>query len=352
MNLRALTALVVKDVKLFFANRFFAFVTLLGLVAYIVIFFLLPKEVDETLALGFYAPALPDEFVQELESEGLVLSMYASEQELKGAVLDGDEMVGIVLDQEFAQKLAMGEKPEAHIYYSAELPAELEDIYVLLLEELTYGLTGSTLDVEATEEIIGVDMAGQQLGVRQRMLPLLALMVLIIETLGLASLITTEIETGTLRALLTTPLRVEGLFLAKSVTGIGMAFIQAFLILAITGGLRQEPFLIVVALLVGSLLMTGAAFLIASLARDIMTVLAWGVLVLIILIIPGFNVLLPGVVSSWIKVIPTYYLVTPVYQVINLNAGWGDVGQPILILLAYSLVLYAIGVFAVRRRFA
>jgi ABC-2 type transport system permease protein len=352
MNPRALFAMLAKDVRLYFANRFFAFITILGLVFYILIFFLLPKEVDETLELAFYPPVLPQALMDILSEEGVVLATYESEQALKDAVAAGDELVGIALDPDFGLKIAGGEKPRVHIYYSAALPEELQGIYKLLVEELSFMLTGRTLDVDAEQEIIGMDMAGQQVGVRQRMLPLFAMFVLIIETLGLASLITTEIETGTLRAVLTTPLRVEGMFLAKSVTGIGLAFVQAIIILAVTGGLQREPASILVILLVGCLLMTGVSFLIASLARDLMSVMGWGVMMLIILIIPGINILLPGLVSNWIRVIPTYYLVTPVYQVINLGAGWGEVSRSVLILLAYSLGLYALGIFAVRRRFS
>ncbi len=64
MNISMLLALVRKDILLYFKNRFFALMTILGLVIYIVLFYLLPKSVDENIYLGWYAPSLPEEVSQ------------------------------------------------------------------------------------------------------------------------------------------------------------------------------------------------------------------------------------------------------------------------------------------------
>ena len=52
MNLQVVRTLVVKDITLFFRNRFFALVSGLGVVAYAAIFFLMPSTVDEELAIA------------------------------------------------------------------------------------------------------------------------------------------------------------------------------------------------------------------------------------------------------------------------------------------------------------
>ena len=52
-------ALVAKDFTLFFRNRFFAFVSVLGIVFYITIYFVLPSSVNEELDIGLYAPIIP-----------------------------------------------------------------------------------------------------------------------------------------------------------------------------------------------------------------------------------------------------------------------------------------------------
>ena len=57
MNLRTISALVNKDYRLYFRNRFFAIITILGIVVYLIIYFVMPKTVDENLEIGLHAPS-------------------------------------------------------------------------------------------------------------------------------------------------------------------------------------------------------------------------------------------------------------------------------------------------------
>jgi ABC-2 type transport system permease protein len=352
MNLRMFSALVMKDLSLYFKNRFFALVTALGLVFYLVVFFLLPATVDETLELGWYAPELPGGITQDLRAEGLLLNEYESDAALQQAVLAGDEPVGISLAEDFVRQLSAGEVPKVAIYFHSSLPDEFRSIYSLLMEELGFILAGQPLNLEVEEVMLGQDMVGQQVPPRQRMLPVLVVFILMIEAWGLASLISTEAETGTLRALLVTPLRVGGLFLSKGATGILMAFSQVAILLAVTGGFRHNPLLMVVVLLLGSLLVTGLSFLIASISRDMMSVLGWGMLAMIVLAIPSFNILLPGLASNWIKIIPSFYMVDSIYRVINFGSGWSQLSGSLLALLAFAVAFFGLGAAAMNRRLA
>jgi ABC-2 type transport system permease protein len=162
MNASILSALVVKDVQLFFKNRFFAFISVLGLVVYIIVFFLLPSSVDETLELGWAGPTLPDQVVSELVTGGVVFRNYADVEALQEAVLEGDEIVGVSLPQDFYTVLASGGKPQAQIYMRSSVPDEYRAAYTLLLEELGYQIAGMPLQVEAEDVMVGTDMAGQQ----------------------------------------------------------------------------------------------------------------------------------------------------------------------------------------------
>lgn len=351
MNWRILSTLILKDLKLYFKNRFFALITILGLVAYITIYFLMPNTVDETLEIGFYATDVPQIFQELLEEEGLVLEQMQTEDLLKEAVLANDVPVGFVLSDDFTAKIAAGEKAQVKVYFGSEMPEEFKDIYALFLEELSFAMTGNSLNINAIEETLGPDMAGAQIPPRDRMLPLFAVFVLMMETMGLASLIVSEVEAGTLQALLITPMRMDGLFVGKGIFGVGLAFIQTVIIVAVTGGLQHEPALILLTLLLGSMLATGIGFLIASVGKDMMSVMSWGVLAILVLTIPSLIVMFPGATSSWIKALPSYYLVDTVHQVINFGAGWGDVGGNLLALLAFSLAFLGLGVLVLRRRF-
>ncbi len=73
MNWQIISALVIKDLTLFFKNQFFAFVTVLSVVAYAGIYFIMPDIVDETLELALFAPSLPIAITNELQVDGLAL---------------------------------------------------------------------------------------------------------------------------------------------------------------------------------------------------------------------------------------------------------------------------------------
>lgn len=342
--------LVWKDIRLFFKNRFFALVSILGLVFYAVIFFALPNRVDETLELGWYGPSRLAEALVEYGEEGLILNTYPSDQALQEAVLAGDEAVGLALPDDFVQQIAQGGRPQAVVYLRSDVPEEYRSVYDLLVEEIGFMISGQELNLEVEEHILGPDMAGQQVPPRQRILPLMAVFMLMVETWGLAALITNEVERGTLRALMVTPLTVPELFLSKGAAGVLMAFGQVAILLGITGGLRREPLLIITALLLGALLVTGVSFLIASVSRDFMSVVASGMLAMIVLSIPGMNVLLPGLASGWIKAIPSYYLVDLLYRTINFGTGWAEQAANLAALLAFSLAIFGLGVVVFGRK--
>jgi len=351
MDWRIVRTLVVKDVTLYFRNRFFAFITILALVAYAVMYFLMPNAVDEEIEIGLYAPGMPSGFTAQLQEEGVILRAAASEEALKEAVGAGEYPVGVAFSADILEKLAAGQKDQVRIYFSPNFPDELKDAYAIVFEEIAFMLAGRPLNIEASGEVLGIDTAGAQIPPRDRMLPLFAVFVLLMETLGLASLISSEIEGRTIGALLITPMRVEGLFAGKGITGVGLAFVQAVILMTVTGGLDREPVLILAALLLGALLSTGIAFMIASVARDMLSVIGWGVLAIVALSVPALSVLLPGTISDWIKVIPSYYLVDTVHRAANFGIGWGEAGQNLLILLAFALAFLWLGVIVLRRKF-
>jgi ABC-2 type transport system permease protein len=350
MNLQMINTLVAKDLKLYFRNRFFALITVLALVFYVIIFFILPNNVEEILEIGIVADAIPAAFA-ELEDIGLALIPAPDDEALQAAMDDGEYNVGVSLSADFGQQLLAGDKPEMTVFYTPEFPEDLRAAYNIIFEELAFNMAGQPLTVDAEETVLGIDMAGQQVAFRWQILPLLVVAILMMETLGLASLISSEVEAGTLPALLITPLRVEGVFTAKTVVGVLLAFVQVTLLMGLTGGLSNEPLLVLTTLLLGSLMVTGLGFLLASVSRDMMSVLAWGILLIVILSIPAITIMLPNLISPWVRLIPSYYLVDTINQVVNFGAGWSDVAQNLLILLGISLAFLAVGVLALRRKF-
>ena len=349
MKLGIIGALVAKDFSLFFRNRFFALITVLGLVVYLVIYFVMPKSVNESLEIGLYAPVVLPAF-EQMQGEGLEIERVESEELLKEGVTEGQYVAGIALPADIMEGFVSGQKPKISVYFASDVPEETKDAVKVMIRELAYQQTGQALAIEVTEEILGPDLAGMQIPPRDRMRPLFAVLLIMTETFGLASLISEEVERRTINALLVTPVTVKELFTAKGITGVSLAFVQAALFMAIIGGMSRQPLIILATLLLGAVLVTGVGFIIAALGKGFMSVMAWGMVILIILFIPAFGVMFPGAVTGWVKAIPSYYLVDTVHQASNFGADWGDVWYNLLVLLGSDLALVWIGIMALRRR--
>ena len=355
MRWHAVGALIAKDLRLFFRNRFFAFITVLGLGMLIAIYLLMPRTLDETLTLGLYAPEggaqVLLELIEEEDAEGLEWRVVDSDAALRQAVLDDEVAAGIVWPADLLAENMAGRRPLVGLYLRADAPPEMRELMTVLVEGLSLALSDQPLQIEAQVEVLGPDLAGEAIPYRDRMLPLLAVVVLMIEIFGLASLLAEEIETGTVRALLTTPLSAGQLFAAKGVTSVLLSYSQAVLFMAAIGALARQPLILLVALLLGAVLVTGIGFLLAAGGRDMLSVVGLGTLALVLLSIPPFGIVFPGTLTGWARAIPSYYLAAVVHQAANLGAGWGQVWQPLLILLGFDLLLCWAGVVVLRRRF-
>jgi ABC-2 type transport system permease protein len=351
MNRRIITALLKKDLSLFLNNRFYLLITIVGIVFYIGIYFILPSGIDEKLSLAIHAPIMPPVFSQLLNQEGFDTRTYSDVAEMKNAVLDGDFAVAISLPADIMEVWEHGGKPEITVYYASTASAEIKDTFVVLIKELAYMQTGQNLNFNATYEILGPDMLGTQISLRDRLRPLLAVFILLTEILTLASLISVEIEQGTVRALFATPMRTSEIFVAKGVLGVSLALVQSALFMLLVGGFNHQPLIIFITLLLGSLMVVGTGFLVASVARDMMAITGWGMLILIIFAIPGFGTSIPGLLSNWTKIIPSYYLTDTVNRVANYNAGWADIGINLAILAGFTALVILGGMAALRRRY-
>lgn len=299
MNWNAIFPLVAKDLKLFFRNGFFTFITVLGLAAYIGVYLAMPRSVDETINLGLYSATLPAEISEMMEVEAEPLWRAPSETDLRQAVLDREISAGIALPEALLAQIRAGERPTVTIYLPSDAPEEMHEMMTVMAEAFVLALSGAPLNVEVHEEILGPDMVGQQIPLQDRMLPLFAIFVLMMETLGLASLIGQEIQSRTINALL--------------VTGIG--------------------------------------FLMGAAGKDFLSVLGYGIPAIILLSIPAIGIAFPGLLTGWVRIVPSHYLAETLHQVVNFNAGWRQVGMNLIILLAIDIALLSLGVLVLRRKF-
>ena len=351
MNWQTIPPLIRKDLTLIFRNKFYTMITIVGLLAYIGVYFAMPSQVDENIEVGIFAPSGSTEIIAQLENEGLTFQLHESVESLKQAVLDDRIVTGIALPPNFQQDILAGVKPTVDIYLPSDIDQDTQEAMQVVVETIFLTLSGQELNIDANEVILGPDLSGQAIPPRDRMLPLFAVVVLMFETLGLSSLLAEEIQAGTIRALLVSPMGSRELFIAKGLLSVSFVLLQSSLLMIAVGAMFTAPLQILTILFLGSLLVTGVGFLLGTVGKDMLSVMAWGVLAMILLLIPSFGVLFPGTMTSWAKLIPSYFLVDAIHQVINFNAGWAQISNNLILLLAWDLVLLFGGAAVLKRKF-
>jgi len=95
---------------------------------------------------------------------------------------------------------------------------------------------------------------------------------------------------------------------------------------------------------------TGLAFLIATKAKDFMTVIAWGFTIIIVFALPAMGIMIPGMASGWIKVIPSYFIVDTLDKVTCAGGGWSDISSNLLALLVSNVIILSLGIIALKRK--
>ena len=175
MSWRIIKTLVSKDSMLFFRDKFFGIMTIAGIVLYIAFYFMMPKAVDETIEIGFYAPYAFNMFDENIEEEGLVIRNVKTEDELKQAITDKKYHIGISIPEDIQKSLISGKKPQIFVYYSSDLSDEIKEMYTILISEMINEMSGFKIDIDDVEIILGPDMGGKQIPYRDRILPLFAL---------------------------------------------------------------------------------------------------------------------------------------------------------------------------------
>lgn len=350
-------AIVAKDLRAFARDRFYVSVSILGLVAYVLLFWLLPATVEETVRLGVHLEGAGT-LVTGLAgaADGLALAAYDDPDALEAAVRSGEEIVaGLDFPPGFLADVAAGATTSVRVLLPADAPEELRPALTALVRELAYLVAGDTPPVTAPtldEAVVGVDRSGAQVSLREQLRPLLVFFVLLVEMFALASLIAAEIHQRTITAILVTPARVADVLAAKSVLGTGLAFGQALLILLATGTFVRGWPILAVALLLGSVLVTGAAMISGSLGRDFIGIVFWSLLFMIPLTVPAFSVLYPGTSAAWVQALPTAGLVSVIIGVSAYGDGWSQVAGDLVALALWCLVAFGAGVLVLRRRVA
>ena len=350
-----ISAIIRKDTYLMFRDFLFLFMTILSIVFFVAMFWLLPKNVDETISLGISGTGLESALsalVGEQE-EGLGVSWYNADADLRTAVSEKDVEIGLSFPEGFIQSIQSGEQVTVTIFTRPNLPSEITQAMTSFVREISYAIAGYSLPVSGIDEnvvILGTDRAGEQLSIRDKLKPLYAFILLIMEAIALGSLIASEIQKRTVTAVLATPAKLIDILAAKGVVGTLLAFSESTLVLLLIGGFGPAPGIVLLALFLGAIMVTGVAMIAGSAGKDLVATMLIGMIFLIPLTIPAFSVLIPGSAASWVRILPSYGLVQTVVGTNFYGYGWAEASRYLLTLAAWCVVFAAAGMLVLQRR--
>jgi ABC-2 type transport system permease protein len=247
------------------------------------------------------------------------------------------------------------------VYVEGSVPEEITNAMSALVRELAYGVQALASGGDMAEVfpatfpdeetiVLGEDRAGDQVPFNEKMRPLFAFMILIVESLALASLIAIEVQTKTVTAVLVSPASMRDFLSAKAIVGTTLAFAQAFIILAITRAFVGNVGALLLATLIGAIMAAAIGMFTGAAGKDFMGTLFYGMLFLIPLFIPAFALLFPGSASWVVMIIPTWGVIEAMVAATSYDASWSELALPLGVAAAWCVVLFAFGWVALRRK--
>ncbi len=391
MKAKRIAAIVRKDLGQVFRNRFMAVISLLLILLYALLYNLMPREVEETFRLGLYLEGGAQDMrvleersrAEGLEAEdghlpgrgsdvppageevpagtsrldaapegrgtpvegGLELLPAGSVEDLRGMVERREVEAGLLLD--------LDARPVRLELYLDSVHEELAQAAETLAGEVAYAFLGHRLPVALRTVMVGPDMAGRQIPLRDKLRVLLLAFVFLLELYGLANLLVEEIQHRTAQAVLVTP-ETHGEFItAKALTGMTLAFVEGLLLAVLLRAVGRSTWVPLAAfLLLGACLVVGFSFIIGAVSRDFMSMAMISIVPFLLLMLPAFTLLYPGFDSPLLRAIPTYHLVKPLDGVLNYGHGLSDHLSAALYLFLFSMFFFWLGWYILRRRLA
>lgn len=353
MNRACISAIVRKDAIAAVRNKL-VLMALLGGIMFSLVYYALPSTVEETFMLAVYDRG-DSQLVSELaeaDEEGVYVGIFSSEEDLKKAIEKEDYLVGIVYPEDFDAKIMSGQKPHITLYFKSGQPENMRTAVEYLMQLfIEYAITGD-VSFEIEEEVLGEDMTGRHIPMREQSIPLYLLFALLMEMWTISTLIVEESAAGTLKAVLVTPASPSDVILAKGTVGIIYSLTVAFAILILTWSIRGNLPILFLGIILGGIMAVTLGLFLGSLTKDIVGSYVYVSVPMLVLMIPGLLIFIPDVSLSVVKVIPTYYMAEAFNQILNHGAGLAEVWKDFLLIGVCDAIFFILGVYALRRRYS
>jgi ABC-2 type transport system permease protein len=353
MKASCIKAITRKDALAVMRNKLMLFAVIFSVI-FAVIYYVLPSTVEETFDVALYDGSSSQLFppVSELEMEGIHIIFFTSGEEFEKAVEEEDYVAGIALPENFDSQLLSGKQPTITLYFKSDVPESVRTSIEYFIQMAIEYIALGEQPIDIGTEMLGEDMAGEHIPLREQSVPFFILMALMMEMWTISTLIVEESAFGTMKAVLVTPASPSDVIISKGAIGIIYSFFVAVSILILTQSVRGNLPVLFLGIFLGAAMAVSMGLFLGSLTKNILGSYIYVSIPLLILILPGMFIFVPNVSLSIVKVIPTYYLANAFGQILNSGAGLVEVWKDFLIIAGFDAVFFVLGIYALRRRFS
>lgn len=268
--------------------------------------------------------------------EGLRVHRYDDEATLRQAVGANDLDAGLVLPAGFDDAVRRGDAPDLELFVGGESLASDRVMIEIAVLDLVRGLSGETAPV--TVEVVTIGEEGLPFDLR--MLPLLVMYAVAIGgAFAPAMSLVGEKESGSVNAVLVTPVTIHEFLAAKVLLGVVLATLTGVVTLLLNGAMGSAPVGLLLALVIGAVMMAELGVMLGSWARDANTMFAAFKGGAILIFYPVVFYIWPDL-PTWIaQLSPTYYFLDPIFALSVEGASFGDVAWQLVIGAAIVVLL-------------
>lgn len=279
--------------------------------------------------------------------DGITVTIFDSEDELIEQVENDNLDAGLILQKDFDSSLIAQERPVLQFYVGGNSLLSNRTILAVTTIDLIREVGGSTGKVDVSIEKLGTE---ESIPLVDRLLPMLLIYAVIIAGLFVpASSIVAERESGTLSALMVSPVQIPDIMIAKGAMGFILAMLAGIVTLIINQAFGNAPLALVLILTLASAMAVTFGLIFGSLAKDANSLFTAVKGMGIFLFAPVIFFIWPGL-PQWIgQLFPTYYFLFPLFEVGVKGATLADVGAELLIGFGITAVFAVIAAITARR---
>jgi len=336
-----------KDILYAYRNFCFHIVILLSLIFVVLINFVIAEDLSIKPPVyyyisytGAYESAL-NTTVEAMKSDHNNVLEVASIQEIEAHMNQEINCIGLVITGE-------DNRADVEFLLHGYENNQVQNTLILAMkDEITRSIKG---EVEVKTELVNPNTIKNSIPANKSMLPLFLVMEsTMLGFILIAALIFIEKSEGTIKSFAVTPGRLSEYLISKVAVMTFLGIIGGFIMTVLVMGLSVNYLWLGILILLGSLFSAILGLIVASFFKTLSESMIWILIVNLLLGLPLTSYLIPSYTPLYIRVLPTYYLLFSVKEVLFPTGNSMILIKTMILFMVISTVMYFLSIFTFKR---